>query len=261
MITSLQNPAIKNIVRLSKNRERKDQQLFVIEGARELSLALQSGYHPQAVYVCRELFEKTKYPEVLNAVPLEVVFDISEEVFEKVAYRENSDGIVALAQPKRHRLDDLELSANPFLVVLESVEKPGNLGAILRTADAAAVDAVVVCDPQTDLYNPNVVRSSVGGLFTVQTAVCTSQEALSWLDEKRIFSFAAELQAAEFYQNVDFTHPSAIVMGTEADGLSDFWLDNASKRIKIPMRGKIDSLNVSVSTAILTFEAMRQRGF
>lgn len=262
MITSLQNPAIKNIVKLSKSKERKEQRLFVIEGARELSLALQSGYRPEAVYLCREMFEKTKYPDLLDALPNEIiVFDISLPVFAKIAYRENSDGVVALAKPKQHGLGDLKLSHNPFLILLEAVEKPGNLGAILRTADAAAVDAVIVCDPQTDLYNPNVVRSSVGGIFTVQTAVCSSEEAFAWLQAHHIRSFAAELQAAEFYQQTDFTQSSAIVLGTEAEGLSDFWLQNATKRIKIPMRGKIDSLNVSVSTAVLTFEAMRQRGF
>ena len=144
---------------------------------------------------------------------------------------------------------------------MEAVEKPGNLGAILRTADAAPADAVIVCDPHTDIYNPNVVRSSIGCLFTVQTAVCSNQEALDFLKKKNIHAYAAELNAAEFYQNVDFSHPSAIIMGTEADGLSSFWLKHADSRIKIPMRGKIDSLNVSVSTAILTFEAMRQRDF
>lgn len=261
MITSLQNPSIKNIVKLSKSKERKAQQLFVIEGARELSLALQSNYQLDSVYVCREMFEKTKYPDVLDALSENVIYDISSAVFEKIAYRENSDGIVALAKPKSHTLADLSVSQNPFVIILESVEKPGNLGAILRTADAAAVDAVIVCDPQTDLYNSNVVRSSVGGLFTVQTAVCTSVEAMAWLNEQHIDAYAAELQAAEFYQTIDFTQPSAIVMGTEANGLTNFWLQQAKKRIKIPMRGKIDSLNVSVSTAILTFEAMRQRGF
>ncbi|MDO5665069.1 MAG: RNA methyltransferase [Bacteroidia bacterium] len=259
LISSLQNPAIKNIIKLSKNRERQQQHLFVIEGARELSLALQSNYRVEAVYVCREMFEKTKYPDVLNTLPDNIIFDITPAVFEKVAYRENSDGIVTLAKPKQHTLSDLKLSRNPFIIILESVEKPGNLGAILRTADAAAVDAVIVCDPQTDLYNPNVVRSSVGGIFTVQTAICTSEDAIAWLKANKIASYAAELQAAEFYQNIDFTQPSAIVMGTEAEGLTDFWLKNATKRIKIPMQGKIDSLNVSVSTAVLTFEAMRQR--
>lgn len=261
MITSLQNPAIKNIVKLLKSKERSEQQLFVIEGARELSLALEGGYEITGAYVCREFFNRTRYPYVLDPIADKMIVDISREVFRKIAYRENSDGIVALARPKKHGLDNLKLTNNPFLIILESVEKPGNLGAVLRTADAAAADAVIVCDPRTDLYNPNVVRSSVGGLFTVQTALCTSSEALEWLRKNNIASFAAELRAAEFYQNIDLTAPSAIVMGTEAEGLTAFWLDNATKRIKIPMRGKIDSLNVSVSTAVLTFEAMRQRGF
>lgn len=261
MITSLQNQGIKNVVKLSKSSERKAQQLFVIEGARELSLAMQSGYEIVTAYVCRDLLVHSDYADVLGSLSERIVFDISVEVFRKMAYRENSDGIVALGKSKSHTLADITLSPNPFIIILESVEKPGNLGAILRTADAAAVDAVIVCDPQTDLYNPNVVRSGVGGLFTVQTAVCTSEEAVQWLTEKGIASYAAELRAAEFYQHVDFTQPSAIVMGTEADGLTDFWLTNVKKRIKIPMRGKIDSLNVSVSTAVLTFEAMRQRGF
>ncbi len=260
MITSLQNPSVKNIVKLSKSKERKEQGLFVIEGARELSLALQSNYLVESVYVCRKMFEKTKYPNVLISIAERNIFDISPEVFGKIAYRENSDGIVAIAKQKPHRLDELKLSKSPFVVILETVEKPGNLGAILRTADAAAVDAVIVCDPQTDLYNPNVVRSGVGALFTVQTAVCTSEEALAWLNANKITAFAAELEASEFYQNTDFRTPSAIVMGTEANGLTSFWLKNAKKRIKIPMRGKIDSLNVSVSAAVLIFEAMRQRG-
>jgi TrmH family RNA methyltransferase len=261
MITSLQNPLVKNIAKLSKSRERKAQNLFVIEGARELSLALQSRYTIEQVCVCRELFSRTDYPGVLDGFAPDKITEISPAVFEKIAYRENSDGLIALGVPKNHALDCLRLSENPFVVLLESVEKPGNLGAILRTADAAAVDAVVVCDPQTELYNPNVIRSSVGALFSVQTAVCSSQEALQWLQTHGIASYAAELKASEFYQKVDFCRPSAIVMGTEADGLTDFWLKNASARIKIPMRGKLDSLNVSVSTAVLTFEAMRQRGF
>lgn len=261
MITSLQNPSIKNVVKLTKSKERKQQNLFVIEGARELSLALQSDYKVSSAFFCRELFSKTDYPSVLDQIPSESVTEISPAVFEKIAYRENSDGIIALAKPKQHSLNELKLSKNPFIIVLEAVEKPGNLGAILRTADAAAIDAIIVCDPQTDLYNPNVIRSSVGGLFTVQTAICSSQEALEWMQINGIASYAAELKAAEFYQDVDFRLPSAIVMGTEADGLTNFWLKNATARIKIPMRGKIDSLNVSVSTAVLTFEAMRQRGF
>lgn len=260
-ITSLQNPRIKNIIKLSKSRERKAQNLFIVEGARELSLALGSGYVLDCVCVCPELFNKTDYPQVLNNVPDDKKIEVSQTVFEKIAYREGSDGLLTLMYQKLHKLSELRLSSNPFLILLEAVEKPGNLGAILRTADAAAADAVIVCDPATDLYNPNVIRSSVGCLFSVQTAVCSSQEALDYLQQNNIRSYAAELQAAQWYQDADFTTASAIVMGTEADGLTPFWLEKANARIKIPMRGKIDSLNVSVSTAIITFEAMRQRGF
>ncbi|MDR0681073.1 MAG: RNA methyltransferase [Dysgonamonadaceae bacterium] len=261
-ITSLQNNRIKNIHLLStKARERKAQGLFVVEGARELKLAFAGNYSLDSVYVCPELFEKTDYPEIIHSIPSTILYEVNEIVFQKIAYRENSDGILALAKPHSHVLTDLNLSENPFIIVLETVEKPGNLGAILRTADAAKADAVVVCNPLTDIYNPNVIRSSVGCLFTVPVAVCTNSEAVTYLKNKHIQSFAAELTATQWYQDTDFTLPSAIVMGTEADGLSDFWLNNADKRIKIPMRGVIDSLNVSVSTAILTFEAMRQRGF
>ena len=260
-ITSLQNPRIKNIVKLAKNKERKAQSLFIIEGARELSLALSADYEIDSVFVCLELFAKTDYPHVLDSIASNKQFELSEAVFEKIAYREGSDGLLTLARPKEHTLGNLKLSDNSFIIILEAVEKPGNLGAILRTADAAQVDAVIICDPATDLYNPNAVRSSVGCIFTVQTAICSSQDALDFLREKGIRSFAAELQASQWYQDTDFRQASAIVMGTEADGLTGFWLDNADARIKIPMRGKIDSLNVSVSTAVLTFEAMRQRGF
>lgn len=261
LISSLQNPSVKNLVKLNKARERRDQNLFVIEGARELSLALAGDYSIKEVYVCEELFATSRYPNVLEGFPSESIIHISKQVFEKVAYRATSDGLVALARPKSHAISNLILSSNPFIIILEAVEKPGNLGAILRTADAAAVDAVVICDQQTDVYNPNVIRSSVGGLFTVQTAVCSTNEAMKWLNENSINSFAAELDAVDFYQDIDFSGPSAIVMGTEAEGLTKTWLNYVTKRIKIPMRGKIDSLNVSVSTAILTFEAMRQRGF
>ena len=261
MITSPQNPAIKNILKLAKSRERRKQRMFLLEGARELTLALEGGYRIQEVYVCREMLAQSKYPELLSSLPNVLITEISSAIFAKIAYRKHSDGIVALVRPKQHHLDDLVLSDNPFLILLESVEKPGNLGAVLRTADAAGVDAVIICDPLTDLYNPNVIRSGIGTIFTVPTAVCTSEEALSWLNEREINIYAAEPEASEFYQHIDFRLPSAIVMGTEADGLTDFWTHNATKRIKIPMRGEIDSLNVSVSTAILTFEAVRQRGF
>lgn len=261
-ITSLQNGRIKNIIKLAgKAKERRIQNLFVLEGARELTLAISGEYEIDSVFICPELFVKTDYPQVLDNIGADSLFEVSEQVFDKIAYREGSDGLVALLRPKEHNLKNLPKKDNPFVIILEAVEKPGNLGAILRTADAAQVDAVIVCDPLTDVYNPNAIRSGVGCVFTVPIAVCSSQEALEWLHKNNITSMAAELQASEWYQDVDYTKPSAIVMGTEADGLTSFWLENVDMRIKIPMRGVIDSLNVSVSTAVITFEAMRQRGF
>jgi RNA methyltransferase, TrmH family len=260
-ITSLQNPRVKQIVQLSKSRERREQNLIVVEGAREIGLAMDAGYRPEALYVCPDIYAKSEYPNLLKRMDPGKTTEFASSVFEKVAYREGSDGLLALFKPKAHRLSDLRLTENPFIIVLEAVEKPGNLGAVLRTADAAQADAVVICDPLTDLYNPNTIRSSVGCLFTVPVAVCSSEEALDFMQTHKIKTFAAELQASSWYQDCDFRGPSAIIMGTEADGLTNYWLKNAEKRIKIPMRGKIDSLNVSVSTAVLTFEAMRQRGF
>lgn len=262
IITSLQNPRIKHLVKLmAKHSQRRADNLFVFEGAREMSLALAGGYQIHAVYVCPELFAKTDYPDVLNTISPECCFEISRKVFEKLAYRSGSDGLIVLAQPQKHTLSSLSLPDNAFVIVLEAVEKPGNLGAILRTADAAKAHAVIVCDTATDIYNPNVIRSSLGCVFTVPVAVGTSQETLQYLQGKGIRTYAAELRTSHWYDEVDYRPSSAIVMGTEADGLTNFWISNADARIKIPMQGVIDSLNVSVSTAVITFEAMRQRGF
>jgi TrmH family RNA methyltransferase len=257
MITSLQNQRIKDVAKLGQLRERRKQNLFVIEGLRELSQAVAGGYDITGLFVCDELLSGDG-AELIDRLNLRAE-KVSAEVFGRIAYRDASDGLIALSRPKSLSPEEVRLSACPFVVVLEAVEKPGNLGAILRTADAAGVDAVMVCDPKTDIYNPNVIRSSIGCVFTKQIAVCTSEEALHWLRQAGIRIHAAELTASECYHAADFTLPSAIVMGTEADGLTDFWLQNADRRIKIPMRGYVDSLNVSVSTAVLTFEAMRQR--
>jgi TrmH family RNA methyltransferase len=259
LITSLQNQQVKDVVRLGSIRERRIQNLFVIEGARELSLAIAGGFVIRSLFVCdgilsgvgEEMVRSTGFP----------VEKVSAEVFKKMAYREASDGIIAVAESRPLRLKDIRLSEQPFVIVLEAVEKPGNLGAILRTADAAHVDAIIVCDPKTDIYNPNVIRSSIGCVFTQQVVACTSEEAFGWLRQSHVNILAAELAASEWYYLADFTKPSAVVMGTEAGGLTGFWLGNADRRIKIPMRGRIDSLNVSVSTAVITFEAMRQRNF
>jgi len=261
-IQSAQNSRIKNLQKLfSKSKERKEQNLFVIEGMRELSLAISGSYSLDSVFICSELFSEINYPEIRTKIPPSIVFEVSLPIFQKIAYREHSDGVLALVRQKAHTLNELHLPDNPFIIVLESVEKPGNLGAILRTADAAKVDAVIVSDPLTDVYNPNVIRSSVGCVFTVPLAIANLSDTFSFLKENRIQILAAELQASQWYQDTDFTKACALIMGTEAAGLTDFWLEHADMRIKIPMRGKIDSLNVSVSTAVITFEAMRQRGF
>lgn len=260
-ISSLQNPKIKQIIQLSKAKDRKSQGFTLVEGAREIGLALDAGLEPECIYYCASIFEKSEYPDLLDRISKNKQYAITQQVFEKIAYREGSDGLIALFKPLKNELSQLKLSTNPFLIVLESIEKPGNLGAILRTADAAKVDAVIICDPSTDVYNPNTIRSSVGCVFTVPIAVCSAVECLDWMKQNHITTYAAELNATNWYHECNFKEPSAIFMGTEADGLTDFWIQNVDKRIKIPMRGIIDSLNVSVSTAILTFEAMRQRGF
>jgi TrmH family RNA methyltransferase len=252
-ITSLQNSKIKNVVVLrEKSRERAKQMLFSVEGRREIDMAVAGGYEIDSLFICPELCEQSGFRA-------ENVYEVTRKVFEKIACREESDGYLALMKMKSNSLHDINISNTPFIIVLESVEKPGNLGAILRTADAANVDAVIVCDQKSDLYNPNVIRSSLGCVFTVNTAVCSSEKACEWLKKNNITTYAAELESSQWYYNEDYTKKSAIVMGAESTGLSNFWLNNANKRVKIPMKGKVDSLNVSVSTAIITFEAMRQR--
>lgn len=255
MITSLQNRQIKDAIALySKSRERRMQNKFTVEGLREISLAAAHGYVIETLFICRDI-AKSDFPHAQQQI------EVSKEVFAKLAVRENSDGLLAVVAAKTQTIDNLCLSENPFIIVLEAVEKPGNLGAILRTADASNVDAVIVCDELCDIYNPNAIRSSIGCLFTRQLVACTSEQCLDFLKSHNIAIYAAELKASRFYHQTDMAKPCAIIMGTEADGLSNFWLHNADARINIPMRGAIDSLNVSVSTAIITFEAMRQRNF
>ena len=187
------------------------------------------------------------------------VFEVSREVYAKVAYREGTEGVIAEVRAQSHSLNDLKLSDAPLLIVLESVEKPGNLGAVLRSADAAGADAVIICDPLTDIYNPNLIRASIGGVFTTQLATCESEEAIDWLKAQGIKILTAQLQDSEWYYDTDMKCGTAIVIGTEATGLTDVWRDAADAHIKIPMLGRLDSLNASVSAAILLFEAVRQR--
>lgn len=259
VITSTQNPKVKSLLSLEKPRERRRQQLFIIEGKKEIGLALEAGYKIGNLFYCVDIFPERD----LRSLRIEDKFlvPVTQEVFDKIAVRENSGGVIAVAEMKTHRLDDIQLSRNPLVLILESVEKPGNLGAILRTSDAAGVDAVIICDPQTDFYNPNVVRSSLGCVFTKQIASATSEETIAWLKANNIETFCTYLKASKPYNEVDYKRPSAIVMGTEATGLSDVWVKNSSANIIIPMQGKIDSMNVSTAAAVVVFEAMRQRGF
>lgn len=250
-ISSLQNARVKQLLLLEqKSQERRRQGVFVVEGARELMHCVEAGYEVVDRYVCPELFDGT-----VNDDDIEV----STAVYEKIAYRGSTEGIVALVREKRLSLNDLQLSRSPLLMVLERVEKPGNLGAILRSADAAKADAVVVCDPLTDLYNPNLIRSSIGAIFSVPTVACTSEECIEFLKQKQIQILTAQLQDSNLYYDQDMKRATAIVMGTEATGLTDQWRQAATAHIRIPMLGKMDSLNVSVSAAILLFEAVRQR--
>lgn len=260
MITSRNNPKIKNIVRLSKAAERQQQNLFVVEGFREIDRALRSAYEAVQFYYSPDLCKPDKINELLNRLPQCCDQEaISPEVFEKIAYREGSDGFVAVFQLKQHRLADFNPSDKSLILVVESVEKPGNLGAVIRTADAAGLDAVIVCDPRTDIYNPNTIRSSIGCVFTVPIYTSTTAEVIQWLDKHRILSYATSLEASIPYTTADFTQASAIIMGTEATGLTDAWLKAANHRIIIPMHGIADSLNISTSAAIVVFEAIRQR--
>jgi len=257
IIVSPSNPRIKNVLKLKeKSSERKTQGLIVVEGAREIRMAKEHNFEIKTLFVCDAINQK-RNKEIVSGVSHLV--RISKEVFSKIAYRENSDGLLALVRSKYLKFSDLKLSANPLLVILESVEKPGNLGAILRTVDAANVDAVIVCDPKTDIYNPNVVRSSIGCVFSTQTISAMSDEVFDFLKEKKIKSYSAAVTAKKFYTDTNLKIPCAIVFGTEAEGLSSKWLNSSDELIKIPMLGKVDSLNVSASCAIILYEALRQR--
>lgn len=259
-ITSVQNPFIKSIIQLQeKAKARKQSGLFIIEGRREIQLAIKGGYQIEQLLFLPEMIAKEELLLISkNAVEL---IEISKEVYQKIAYRDTTEGVIAVAHAKSFLLSDLQLSKNPLILVVESIEKPGNLGAMLRTADAAHIDAVLVADPKTDLYNPNMVRSSVGCLFTNQIAVGTTDEIIDFLDANSISFYSATLQNSTSYHTQDYTLPTALVVGTEATGLTQKWRDRATQNIIIPMQGEIDSMNVSVAAAILLFEAKRQREF
>ena len=256
-ITSSQNPYIKSLVLLQeKAKERKQSGTFLIEGMREIELATKGNYEIETVLFLPELISNNKIIKFSKNL-----IEISKEVYQKLAYRDTTEGIIAVAKIKSLQLKDLILPKNPLILVAEAPEKPGNIGALLRTADAANVDAVIIANPKSDLYNPNIIRSSVGCVFTKQIALGTTEKIIDFLKIKHINIYCAALQASVNYNRQDFTQSTAIVVGTEATGLSDPWLKNATQNIIIPMQGEIDSMNVSVAAGILIFEAKRQRNF
>jgi TrmH family RNA methyltransferase len=258
-ITSIQNPFIKSLVLLQeKAKNRKQTGTFLIEGKREIFLALKGGYEIDTVLFYPEICSESEAKKISRTTEL---IEINKDVFQKLAYRDTTEGILAIAKTKSQQLSDLKLSENPLILVAEAPEKPGNIGALLRTADAAHLDAVIIANPKSDLYNPNIVRSSVGCLFTNQIATGTTAEIIAFLKERKINFYCATLQNATAYHTQDYTTPTALVVGTEATGLTQEWRDAANQNIIIPMQGEIDSMNVSVAAAILIFEAKRQRGF
>jgi TrmH family RNA methyltransferase len=263
-IISVQNPLVKKVSALKdKSRERKKTGLFVLEGQQEVQLAIKGKFELETLLIHPDVCNDEDFLKSLdNITPRPEFIIISNEIYKKLAYRETTEGILAIAKGKSHTLDNLMFDTeNPFILIAEAPEKPGNIGALLRTADAANLDAVIIADPKTDLYNPNIIRSSVGSIFTNQIAMASTSETIAFLRKENISILCAALTASKIYTHVDFTKPSALVVGTEATGLSKKWLEHSHQNIVIPMAGQIDSLNVSVSAAILIFEGLRQRGF
>lgn len=259
-IESLQNPLIKHLVQLqAKSKTRKQTETFLIEGVREISLALKGGYELQTVLFSSEIISETEVKKMASKNT--ELIEISTEVYKKLAYRDTTEGVLAVAKTKSLRLEDLILPEKPLVLVAEGLEKPGNLGAILRTADAAKLDAVLIADPKSDMYNPNIIRASVGCLFTNQIAVGTTEEVIAFLKNKHLNMYSATLQDAVSYHTQDYTQPTALVVGTEATGVTTAFREQSAQNIIIPMQGEIDSMNVSVAASILIFEAKRQRDF
>lgn len=260
-ISSTQNSYIKELFQLKeKSRLRKKSGTFLIEGLREISLAIKGNYKISTLLFDASIVSEDKIEKLISEITNNVeVIEISNDVYKKLAYRATTEGVIAVSSIMNLELNNLKLSDNPLILISEAPEKPGNIGALLRTADAAGIDAVIIANPKTDMYNPNIIRSSVGCVFTTKIATGSTSEIISFLKEQNIAIYCAALTASVDYSTIDFNNSSAIVVGTESTGLSNEWLENSTQNIIIPMRGKIDSMNVSVSAAIITFEAIRQR--
>lgn len=268
LIQSAANPKIKEMVALQeKHSLRKERGLFVVEGVREVFNCVQNGYDVVSFFFCSEIVSRDLLSPILIGVPEECVWEVTPNVYDRIAYRSGTEGVAAVVKYKASTLKDLDeiLSAlkkkseQPLILAAEGVEKPGNLGAILRTADAVGAHAVMFCDCTTDLYNPNLIRASLGGVFTQKIVCCTSAEGINWLKKNGIVIYTAQLQDSKCYYDTDMTRACAIVVGSEAEGLTQIWREASDEKILIPMRGQLDSLNVSVSAAVLCYEALKQR--
>lgn len=260
VITSLQNPKIKELIKLQqKSRERKQQGLFVTEGIQENLLALENQYTPEKFFICPALF---KNEFALNKIKKFHHIEVSQEVYEKLAYRQSTEGVIGIYQQRLSSLKDINLKSKPLIIVLEEIEKPGNLGAILRSADATNADAVVICDERVDFFNPNVIRNSVGTVFTNKLIIAEKEALAMFCKENNIQLLPTFLrEETQNFFDCDLTRPTALVFGTESTGLSDFWATHSNTPIKIPMLGQVDSLNVSNAVAVCLYEAIRQRNF
>jgi len=260
-ITSRQNPRVKDAVRLRDRRHRQKQGRILIDGARELSRAISAGVRMLEVFVCEPLCtgdEARRLLGTLDQCDAEIL-QTTEEVFQKLAFGKRSEGLVGVAEMPTASLGDLVLPDQPLVAVLEGIEKPGNVGAVLRSADAAGVSAVIVADPRTDLFNPNAIRASLGTIFTLPVCAAGSEETLHWLRRRHLRIYAARVDASLPYTEVDYSGPSAVVFGSEAEGLTEIWSGKDVAPIHLPMLGTADSLNVSATAAVLFYEALRQR--
>jgi RNA methyltransferase, TrmH family len=253
-IASSENTEIKNIIKLKKSRERKKQGLIVVEGRHEISMAISGGVKIKMLYMSSD------YSSDMNfKIDVSCCTEVSEEVFKKISSRENPDGYLALASVKELELEKIKLSANPLIVILDGIEKPGNIGAIIRTCDAVKADTILICGSKGDIYNQNTIRASLGTVFTKQVLTCSTENAIGWLKKNNIAIFATSLEAKEYYTEKDYTKSVALVIGAEHEGISKHWLNAGALLIKIAMLGKIDSLNASVSAGVTLYEVLRQR--
>lgn len=268
-ITSLVNDRIKHVVKVRERKLKSERNLTIVDGFREFKMASLGKIRCEEVFLCRDLLTKEEWHELTHPEgKLEqyilanraVCYEVTKDVFAKISFGERDSGVLALIEPKEQSLEQLEFKDRALMVVVESVEKPGNLGAILRSCDGVGVDAVLVCDQKTDIYNPNVIRSSLGTIFTLPVLSVTNDEAFLFLKKNKIKICATLPEAKTVYSKVDFNQAVALIVGSEDKGLSEFWESKADIQIRIPMKGKADSLNVSVSTAVLLYEVLRQRG-